>query len=138
ALVCLPKAPLCGRCPLARWCRTRGELERGPRPARTRSAAAYSLAMRGGRVLLVKRPESSAHMPGMWELPPADLRGVGNGAHPAPLMRLRHSITETDYVVKVFQNARGRGGRWVASRRLGHLPLTGLARKILRRAGMIQ
>jgi A/G-specific adenine glycosylase len=52
---------------------------------------------------------------------------------------LRHSITVTDYTVRVWRvNApSGVCGQWVAAERLGRVALTGLARKILRRAGII-
>jgi hypothetical protein len=48
---------------------------------------------------------------------------------------------DTDYAVEVVRQPSSRpasGGRWVARRRLARLPLTGLARKILRRLAIIQ
>jgi len=56
-------------------------------------------------------------------------------------LALRHSIMDTDYAVEVVRQPSSRpasGGRWVARRRLARLPLTGLARKILRRLAIIQ
>lgn len=57
-------------------------------------------------------------------------------------MTLRHSILDTDYAVEVVRQSspravESRGGQWIARRRLERLPLTGLARKILRRAAII-
>ncbi|MCU1297794.1 MAG: A/G-specific glycosylase [Acidobacteriaceae bacterium] len=54
-------------------------------------------------------------------------------------MELRHSITMTDYLVRV---EKGFGpedvdGQWVKKSRIPSLPLTGLARKILRKAEII-
>jgi len=52
---------------------------------------------------------------------------------------LRHSITVTDYTVRV-QRIAARGavrGKWIAVDRAERLPLTGLARKILRKADLI-
>jgi len=48
-------------------------------------------------------------------------------------MRLRHSITITDYDVQVFasQGISAEGGKWIARRKLAEVPLTGLTRKIL-------
>ena len=73
-------------------------------------------------------------MPGMWELPevPVDADGDHN-------FTLRHSITVTDYTVRVREGIAPRGfhGKWVASSRLNTVPLTGLARKILRTARVI-
>jgi A/G-specific adenine glycosylase len=78
-------------------------------------------------------------MPGMWELPltKADVQS-------APLLKLRHSITNTDYTVFVFPGDIGNGvtvrgvkGRWVSTRSIERLPLTGLARKILDRLELL-
>jgi A/G-specific adenine glycosylase len=84
-------------------------------------------------------------MAGMWELPPADANDE------APLLTVKHSITNTDYTVRVYEaghradhSARTGQGRavsalrWFAPDKVVQLPLTGLARKILRRAGIIQ
>jgi len=51
-----------------------------------------------------------------------------------PLLKLRHSITTTDYTVFVHEEQRRRrqGGRWVPLRSMDRLPLTGLTRKIIR------
>jgi A/G-specific adenine glycosylase len=67
----------------------------------------------------------------MWELPAAD--GAGAAA-----MKLRHAITNTDYLVTIVCAPAPKevSGRWVHFRRLRQLPLTGLARKVLRKAGI--
>ena len=72
-------------------------------------------------------------MPGMWELPEFQIRSA------KALFTLRHSITVTDYLVRVVEmpSLEGVSGRWVAHSRLASLPLTGLARKILRRVEML-
>ncbi|MGH8103253.1 MAG: hypothetical protein ACREJQ_01890, partial [bacterium] len=65
----------------------------------------------------------------------------GGQASRTPSISLRHSIMDTDYAVSVVQQSSrrpGPGGQWIARRRLARLPLTGLARKILRRAALIQ
>jgi A/G-specific adenine glycosylase len=86
-------------------------------------------------VFLVKRQKDASLMPGMWELPELP---SANGTS-EPYLTLRHSITVTDYVVRVSQAAApdGSAGRWVPKRRIATLPLTGLARKILRAAQVI-
>ncbi len=135
ATVCLPGEPLCGRCPVARWCATKGALARSPAVARQRVRIAYRLAQRDGRVLLVRRPKSASLMPEMWELPRAAAPANGSA-----LFRLRHAITVTDYEVTVVDRTAGRvpqSGRWVAREGVARLPLTGLARKILRRAQLL-
>jgi hypothetical protein len=56
-----------------------------------------------------------------------------------PDFTLRHSITVTDHTVHVGRvPAAGlRGGRWFPLQEAAALPLTGLARRILRRAALI-
>jgi A/G-specific adenine glycosylase len=95
---------------------------------------AYLLAQRRRSVYLVRRAARAKVMPGMWELPRLPLPPAGR----EPLFRVKHSITVTDYDVAVFDAAgKPGGGRWVALQRLPELPLTGLARKVLRRARLI-
>jgi A/G-specific adenine glycosylase len=93
------------------------------------------LHCRNGDVLLVQRARDVSLMPGMWELP--ELAGT-NGAT-SPSFTLRHSITVTDYTVRVWRNVApsGAGGKWISLARLNRVALTGLARKILRKAEML-
>jgi A/G-specific adenine glycosylase len=60
-------------------------------------------------------------------------------AEPQAGFTLRHSITVTDYTVKVQPMAALSAvrGKWVGVDRLARLPLTGLARKILRKADLL-
>ncbi len=135
ATVCLPRAPLCLHCPLHRWCRTRGEhLSTARKPLVSRDIY-YSLATRrkAQEVLLQQRPGDASLMAGMWELPEL----TSPAADDAVVLQLRHAITVTNYTVRII--VRGQpadaeaGGRWVAVRALPELPLTGLARKALRK-----
>jgi A/G-specific adenine glycosylase len=136
ATVCLPREPSCSLCPVFDLCATRGKLDR---PARTipqrQKKVCYALDRREGSIFLVQRPKHSSLMPGMWELPeiPANGRAGRTG------IILRHSITVTDYTVHVSQGPAlsGTAGRWVRKERVARLPLTGLARKILRQAQVI-
>lgn len=135
ATVCLPAEARCTSCPLFRWCRTRG---RGPakgREPRRRRRLHYRLAWRGEGVWLVRRSRRASLMPGMWELPEMNV----NGTRPDVAWTLRHSITVTDFKVEVSlgEPPAGASGRWVSRARVEELPLTGLTRKILRRANFI-
>jgi A/G-specific adenine glycosylase len=153
ATVCLPGAPLCAKCPVREWCGHRKgshkadddrvspvgrSLLTGARsetPRRKRHVA-FLLNISEECVLLVQRPPGASQMPGMWELP-AIARQSRTGK-PAPAMRLRHSITNTDFAIDVLRSrARPRHAQWIALARLQQLPLTGLARKILRRADVM-
>jgi A/G-specific adenine glycosylase len=131
ALVCLPGKPKCAECPVAVLCRARGASGTRKRAARRKAVLSYALIGRNGRVLLRQRAKSLSLMPGMWELP--SLQGGESADH--PILTLRHSITTTDYVIRIFAGDHRKRplGRWVSLHAAETLPLTGLTRKILRR-----
>lgn len=136
ATVCVPGQPLCTQCPIQSFCRTRG---RGSsvsgKPRQKKREIAFCLAQSNGSVRLVRRSKSAALMPSMWELPQSTKTNESDKF----LFSVRHSITDTDYTVRVVQGgttSRLRG-LWVKAARIGKLPLTGLARKILCKAGVI-
>jgi len=141
ATVCLPATPRCDRCPVFAWCRTRGATRREVALPRSRKKqVVFSLAARKDAVLLTQRAPGAALMPRMWELPPADPSNGSLRRRPKVLLRLRHSITDTDYRVTVLRGGARTGqakGRWVRLSRLPRMPLTGLARKILRRSNLL-
>ena len=136
ATVCLPRQPRCSICPVLDLCATRGNLDQPARTVRQKKKKiCYALDRQENSIFLVQRPEHASLMPGMWELPeiPAD-----SDADRASLT-LRHSITVTDYAVRVSQGPvqSGTAGRWVRKEHVAQLPLTGLARKILRQVQVI-
>jgi len=133
ATVCTPKSPTCAACPLTHVCLTRGEHGQSPQPARKRRELAFCIATTEKKIKLVRRADDETLMAGMWELPSPESAGG------EPLFSVRHSITDTDYLVRVFSGERARrlSGRWVDRAKLPTLALTGLARKILRRSGII-
>jgi A/G-specific adenine glycosylase len=131
ALICLPGKPLCGKCPVARLCAVRGAGAKRKQATRRKAVLHYTLSVRDGKVFLRQRSHASSLMAGMWELPP------GGAQRNEPMMRLRHSITTTDYSVAVFSARSGMKGRWVSLQNVERMALTGLARKILRMAGVI-
>ncbi len=146
ATVCLPRAPLCLQCPVYSLCRTRGEHPTLPRTAQKSVRTAYLLSLRKDgtttEVLLEQRPETASLMAGMYELPPLPMDAVEGRE---PLLRVRHAITNTNYYVQIFAPtggedplpeavpARASDLRWVRTRRLPEIALTGLARKVLQR-----
>ncbi|HWK30995.1 MAG TPA: hypothetical protein VNR20_02815, partial [Terriglobales bacterium] len=130
ATVCTPQSPACSACALRALCRQQGAIAAAPKPARRKLRLMYLLDTRSDRVRLVQRNKAERLMPNMWELPAGD--HVGEVA-----FRLRHSITTTDYAVEV-RHGRTRAGKYVALPQLAHLPLTGLARKILRKAELLK
>lgn len=152
ATVCLPRNPQCLTCPLSWACKTKGEHRTGPRPRMLSREVSHALSVRLAHqpgasqreVLLEERPATETVMPGMWELPvlretdvpDQDLR-----------MAVRHAIMQVNYYVRirtVFEDdipllttARGER-RWVPLSELPTLPLTGLTRKVLSRAHLMQ
>ena len=147
ATICLPKGPLCLNCPVYDLCLTRGEHVTAPRKRGNSLPAAFLLETRKQgsttEVLLERRPDEATLMPGMLELPPLPSDAVeGREA----LLRLRHSITNTNYHVSIFADSSGalqkaiptakRALDWHPLSHLGALPLTGLARKVLRRVDL--
>jgi A/G-specific adenine glycosylase len=134
AVVCTPRAPGCLTCPVVELCATRGELAPTAKAApQKKREIHYALNRRDGEVFLVQRARDASLMSGMWELPEAT---SADGA--TPLFSLRHSITVTDYTVRVWQNVpSGFDGTWIPLERLYRMALTGLARKILRKAEML-
>ena len=147
ATICLPQNPMCLHCPVHELCKTRGEHPTMARAKQRSLPAAYLLATRKRgtmtEVLLEQRSADASLMPGMYELPPLPMDAV-EGQEPS--LRLRHSITNTNYYVQVHA-AGGPVGRslrravptaradlkWVRTTRLGEVALTGLARKVLQR-----
>lgn len=131
AVVCVPRQPKCLICPLRSVCATRGEHPRRIRPPQRKREICYVLNVRDDSVLLVQRPKNASLLAGMWELPE-----ISNPNGAKPRFTLRHSITVTNYTVKVSTEPAPVGfeAEWVKLSRLAKLPLTGLARKILRLA----
>jgi A/G-specific adenine glycosylase len=137
ATVCTPRAPACLTCPVLEICVTRGELRAAAKvlPQKKREVH-YSLDHREGQVYLVKRPANASLMPRMWELPEVSGRN-GNGCNAA--YTFRHSITTTNYTVRVWRDASPEpsGGKWIPVAQLRKVALTGLARKIFRGAELL-
>ena len=152
AMICLPRGPLCLECPVMTLCRTKGEHVTAPRAVQRSRPAAYLLSLRKSgtmtEVLLEQRAADASLMPGMYELPMLPEDAVEDFE---PALRLRHSITNTNYYVQVYTAngsrdmtlrkaipAAAKDLSWVRTSRLGTLPLTGLARKVLQRLEVME
>lgn len=81
ATVCRPKAPLCGRCPVAVFCAARASgapetyPRKGPRAERPRRHGAVYVLTRGEAVALVRRPDRGL-LGAMLGLPTSEWRGA--------------------------------------------------------------
>ena len=156
ATVCLPRNPRCKECPVRAICRRASGFPRGAkgppvrldggrvnlsngkaRQQRKASEIKYFLLGRSGRICLVRRGKQETVMPGMWELPQI----MTEGPKTAPILSLSHAIMDTDYRVRVLRIDGAdtaicpspAESKWVQPSAALRLPLTGLARKILRR-----
>jgi A/G-specific adenine glycosylase len=141
AVVCMPRAPACLTCPVVQFCTTRGEFAaKGKATPQKKREIHYVLDRRNedhrnAEVFLLQRTQHASLMPGMWELPEI----TGTNGTGSPSFTLRHSITVTDYTVQVWHCAAPShvSGKWVSVKRLRQVALTGLARKILRKAAIL-
>ena len=152
ATVCLPRNPQCLVCPLAEDCKTKGEHATTPRAPMVSKDAAYALALRerrrgghtGSEVLLEQRPAALTVMPGLWQLPELKETAV---AEEELRMTVRHAIMQVNYQVRIRTVGEGdvneltiAGGerRWVPVGEAAGMALTGLTRKVLKRAHLLE
>lgn len=143
ATVCTPTSPRCDTCPVYDLCRTRGEHLTQPRQAMLSQSVAYGVWLRrkqgSTEVLLSRRSKELSLMAGMLELP---LLESTQTESLKPTLRLRHSITRTNYYVEIYEmNSPAPAGNdltWIRSNALRQHPLTGLAKKTLERMGIME
>ena len=138
ATICLPRAPRCAECPVARFCEARMAGRQHDLPVKRGRMAAQRLSLRvavvekDGAVLMRQRPAAASLMPGFWEFPaPEDLPGWRESAI---VGSFRHTITHHHYTVTVFEGRMKRipaGFRWRSRERLDAIPLTTISRKAL-------
>ncbi len=166
ATLCLPGEPRCIDCPISKFCWTRGPGISASRPSRqVRREVYFSLAQRADSILLVRRAKSASLMPGMWELPKIALLRASDQRlfsvrHSITttdfkvhvIKRCEAPALKRGGVQPSFVNLRALRGycssgaqhnlagnaKWVPISRLNTLPLTGLAKKVLRKSGIIQ
>ncbi|MEP6643613.1 MAG: A/G-specific adenine glycosylase [Acidobacteriaceae bacterium] len=135
AMVCLPRNPICTVCPIFDLCVTKGDLKQKGKITRQRKREIhYALPRQAGSVFLVQRHKDESLMPGMWEFPEIVAADCKSN------LTLRHSITVTDYVVRVACVSippLDMSGKWVLESQIEKVALTGLARKILVAAEII-
>jgi A/G-specific adenine glycosylase len=137
ATVCVGGVPRCGGCPVRRDCISRGlkqDTVTIPEKRLHRSASLL-LISRNGKIMLRQRPLTATIMAGMWELPESmrELRRE-------PLLKVKHSITTTDWSISVFASRRTTpksSERWIHRSEVPELPLTGLTRKALRKLKLL-
>lgn len=133
ATVCLPKNPTCTGCPVRKWCATRGEHEVAKPAARRTATIDYLFCATGQEIVFVQRAKNARLMAGMWELPQ-----LKRQMSTPPMLTVRHSITTTDYTVRVWRGRPPKGSVQLNVAQAAQLPLTGVTRKILRRLSLLR
>jgi A/G-specific adenine glycosylase len=133
AVVCLPREPRCGECPVAMHCEAhrRGTQNELPpprvKPEPVRKERTLLVIRRKGRILLAP----SSRVRGFWDLP-EPFPGIRLGAR---LGTFRHSITTSRYQFEVREamvKAVPKTCRWWDETQLDTVPLSTTARKALR------
>ncbi len=160
ATICTPRRPACARCPLLALCRARalGSPEQFPirkvrSPIQDTRETAF-LICRRGRFLLLRRPESSELLAGLWELPtvPGRVQDAQEAAKQLyglklraqeRLIEVRHAITtrriRLDVVRADLQGSLEAvresdwAAGWFTAEEAERLALTGATRKALTR-----
>jgi A/G-specific adenine glycosylase len=132
AVVCLPREPLCGECPIAVHCEAHRKGTQNDLPVkRAKPAILYIqrtllVIRRGGRILLIP----SSRVQGFWDFPePSRLVSLG-----AMLGSFTHTITHRRYRFVVRRaTARRTAGTWTwfPSKNLHEIPLSTVAKKAL-------
>ena len=133
AVVCVPREPKCGACPVAKWCgaRMRGlQAELPPRKEKAklvRKERTLVAVRKRGKILLMPSPRVN----GFWDLP-EPFEGARLGAR---VGTFRHAITVSQYLFEVREGSAGRvppGARWWDEKELKRIPLSTASKKALK------
>jgi A/G-specific adenine glycosylase len=138
ATVCLPRNPLCGECPVQRFCEGRAAGRERELPIKRGKDQARDIALdlvviaRADEVLLIRRGPDERRLPNFWELPQrrAPIRGekpVAAFTHRIVNDRFRITVYRREPPVRLFPES----GEWFTPERMARVPVTTVARKAL-------
>ncbi|MBX3744996.1 MAG: A/G-specific adenine glycosylase [Verrucomicrobiae bacterium] len=161
AIVCTPKSPDCGRCPVAAWCagREAGRPERYPtRAVRVPTTARYYVVLivrAEGRYWVRRRPSGEVNG-GLWEFPNGEVEdpeagperflseaGLGRRVRASEWMVVRHAITRYRVTQRAYRvelpavPARTNGGEWRRYSELRDLAFSSAHRRLVRALGAL-
>ncbi len=132
ALVCVPRQPKCGVCPVKKFCRAKnpGTLPiKKMRPAMERLTENHALTMRADSILLEK---ADSRWRGMWILPRLQTRPV----NPQPIYKLVFPFTNHRVELKVYvehwRKIDKRSQRWIRVDSVDSIPMPSPHRKAMR------
>ncbi len=138
ATLCKPANPLCGECPVARFCAAREagterELPVKLRKQQTREVPLHLLLLRReGELFLIQRQSAARRLADFWELP--EFPAAPSTRRHRLVAGFSHQIVNDRFRVSVWEppsDAPPEGGRWVPEAELATLPLTTITRKAL-------
>jgi A/G-specific adenine glycosylase len=140
AVICVPKEPRCGACPLTKECAARREGLERELPLKVRRAQSKEvehlilIVQKAEHILAWQRPRDDRRLAGFWELPEAaQLPSARIGAR---IATVRHTIVNTNYSLRVHRAASAgrvpKGFHWLKLQKLNELPLSTAAKKALK------
>jgi A/G-specific adenine glycosylase len=137
AVVCTPRDPQCGSCPISGHCLAlRHDTVLQLPPKRVRGEKQFKqrrllLIEQNGRILLTASPR----VEGFWDLPEPGLALASGVSLGKKLGTFRHTITNSQYVFDVYRatvQSAPRNHRWWSTKKLQEIPLSTTAKKALR------
>jgi A/G-specific adenine glycosylase len=128
ALVCIPRKPKCGICPLKTICRAKYPEKlplRRSRPCTKRLTETHAFIFRAGRILL---EQSSARWRGMWILPSLKLDCTNDSSFPRGAIHTAvFPFTHHRVTLRVFRQRwrkiHNQRQRWFSVRSVGTIPI---------------
>jgi A/G-specific adenine glycosylase len=132
AIVCLPRKPKCGICPVKRFCRAKNPEAlpiKKPKPGTKRLIEKHALVVGQGKILL---EQSRRRWRGMWILPPLQRRPPNQ----RPIYKSIFPFTHHRVALNVFgqrqQKVDQHSQRWIRINSLQSIPIPSPHRKALR------
>ena len=152
ALVCKPKKPLCGQCPLESDCGARSKGVEQRLPVKKKAAPKKTVHLRAqfsvdasGKVWVVRRPDTGL-LAGLWALPMETKESVDDFTlEREPDARIKHAFTHLIWMVDVYRQAHPRqkpDPNWrgevkaMSVKELGQVALGGPSLKALLKLGV--
>ena len=141
ATVCVPRNPICGSCPVVKFCTARAAGLEQQLPVKKTRAATREVRLhlvvleRAGSVFLVQRTAAERRLAGFWELPAKESLPRVKAREKASFT---HQIVNDRFRITVW-SARTEQlpeGRWIPIAELNTLPVSTTAKKALQALGI--
>lgn len=138
ALVCTPRSPRCGECPLRSLCQAHARGEEGKFPQKSPKATpravsvSYACVEKDEKFLLRRRDEDP--LKGFWEFPRFGSEGLSARSRWLPLGEAKHAIMDSRitarfFLAKASAKMRGITGKWFSAAQIESGPVTTLTKK---------